>query len=419
MANLTEIAGIELEDAAFEVHDNELHVGGVAARKLLEKHGGGPLYVYDEASIHRRIARLRAALHEDIALKYAVKANPNDRVLASLARAVDGFDVASTTEAVAVLSLGVEPSRISLAGPGKPDHLLEAAVEQGIVVSLESEREVERLAALTAARGQRQPVLLRVNPDFSLMQSGMKMSGSASPFGVDVERAGTVLARLPGELELRGLHVFCGSQCLSTDSLIEMYSATFELVRRLSEQSEVPLRCLNLGSGLGIPYFQGDRPVDLERLLEHLNRLLEAARTWNPGLQLELELGRYLVGHAGVYLCSVIDKKHSRGQQFLITDGGMHHHLAASGNLGQVIKRNYPICIANRLTSPRKEVVTVAGHLCTPLDVLARDVELPAADVGDIVGILQSGAYGLSASPTAFLGHPKPAEVFVPRAAGC
>jgi diaminopimelate decarboxylase len=405
--------GVALEDVGFGIRGNKLHVGEVPARQLLTRHAPGPLYVFDQRSITRRLDRLRSALDPGIAIKYAVKANPNADVVRCLSRAVDGFDVASVAELQTVLQQGVDPARISLAGPGKPADLLQAAVDHGIVVSAESSREIHLLAALAETSARRPSVLVRINPDFSLRGSGMRMSGLASPFGIDSEAAASVLQSLPPELEFAGLHVFCGSQCLSNESLLEAYDAVFGLARQLAAHSPDGVPCINLGAGLGIPYFTGDQPVDLERLAGHLNRLLEDYRQWSGDGRVELEMGRYLVGEAGIYLCTIIDRKESRGEVFLITDGGMHHHLAASGNLGQVVKRNYPICVANRVEADHREKVTVVGHLCTPLDVLGRGVELPRAEAGDIIAIFQSGAYGLSASPTAFLGHPIAREVLV------
>jgi diaminopimelate decarboxylase len=126
-----------------------------------------------------------------------------------------------------------------------------------------------------------------------------------------------------------------------------------------------------------------------------------------------IELGRYLVGECGVYVTRVLDRKVSRGKTYLVVDGGMHHQLAASGNFGQAIRRNYPVIVGNRADSALDENATVVGCLCTPLDLLADDVKLPQADIDDLIVIFQQGAYGLTASPTAFLGHPAPAEVLV------
>lgn len=396
--------GVELEDVVFGVERGELSIAGEPASRIKDAHGGA-LYAYDGVAVIRRVERLRRAIDDDVGIKYAVKANPYGPLLELLRGAVQGFDVASITEIEAALRAGAAPTDLSLAGPGKSDALLEAAVAHGVVISVESPHEIDRLVSLARERGAAPRILLRINPSFSLRGSGMHMGGIGSPFGIDVEEAPAVLANLPGELDFRGLHVFCGSQCLSSEALIEAHRNVFAMARELGHTAGRPLGALNVGAGFGVPYFPGDRPVDVEAVLGHFNDEAEALRAAHPGIDIELELGRWLVAEAGVYLCTVVDRKVSRGETFLITDGGMHHHLAASGNLGQVVKRNYPICVANRLDAERDEKVNVVGPLCTPLDVLARGVMLSRAAIGDTIAIFQSGAYGPTASPSGFLGH--------------
>ena len=131
-----------------------------------------------------------------------------------------------------------------------------------------------------------------------------------------------------------------------------------------------------------------------------------------PSASIVIELGRYIVGEAGVYVTRVVDRKESRGRTYLVVDGGLHHQVAASGNFGAAIRRNYPLVVGTQMEGPT-ETVTVVGCLCTPLDLLGDRVDVPHADVGDLVVIFQAGAYGLTASPTAFLGHPAPVEVLV------
>ncbi len=173
------------------------------------------------------------------------------------------------------------------------------------------------------------------------------------------------------------------------------------------------MRFLNLGGGFGIPYFPGEQRLDLAPIGANLHAIVERARTDLPEASIVIELGRYLVGEAGIYVTRIIDRKVSRGQVFLVTDGGLNHHLSASGNFGQVIRKNYPVAIGNRMDSAEREIASVVGPLCTPLDLLADRMELPVAQVGDLVVVFQSGAYGASASPQAFLGHPPCVEVLV------
>jgi diaminopimelate decarboxylase len=215
-------------------------------------------------------------------------------------------------------------------------------------------------------------------------------------------------------VEFHGFHIFSGSQNLKAEAIMEAQRNTFDLARRLVEHAPSPVRLLNLGGGFGIPYFPGEQPLDLAAVGEHLAGLMPDARRDFPEAEFVIELGRYLVGEAGIYVSRVVDQKESRGQVFLVTDGGLHHHLAASGNFGQVVRKNYPVVVGNRV-EPDGDVLSASavGPLCTPLDILGDRMNLGHAQVGDLIAVFQSGAYGLTASPTAFLGHPAPVEVLV------
>jgi diaminopimelate decarboxylase len=256
---------------------------------------------------------------------------------------------------------------------------------------------------------------VRVNPDFQVKGSGMRMGGGPQQFGIDAEQVPAMLARLGArDVDVLGFHVFAGSQNLNAEILMEAQRRTADLILQLADDSPSPVRYLNLGGGFGVPYFPQDQPLDLEQVGSHLAELV--ATRIDPQLpeaKVVIELGRYLVAESGVYVTRVVDRKDSRGRTYLVVDGGMHHQLAASGNFGQVIRRNYPIIVGNRADEPADETVSVVGCLCTPLDLLGDGVTLPRSDVGDLVVLFQAGAYGLTASPTAFLGHPAPLEVLV------
>jgi diaminopimelate decarboxylase len=279
---------------------------------------------------------------------------------------------------------------------------------------VESPREVRVLADICARTGIAARVAVRVNPDFELKSSGMKMGGGAKPFGVDAEQVPALLAEI-GRLGLRfeGFHIYSGSQNLRADSICAAQRSAYELACRLAAHAPAAPSVINIGGGFGIPYFAGERALDLGPIRDNLGALSERVARDFPAADLVLELGRYLVGEAGVYVCRVVDRKVSRGEVFLVTDGGLHHHLAASGNFGQVIRKNYPVAIGNRLGSDDVETATVVGPLCTPLDLLAERTVLPVAQEGDFVVVYQSGAYGLTASPLGFLSHPAPAELLV------
>ncbi|MCB1777753.1 MAG: pyridoxal-dependent decarboxylase, exosortase A system-associated, partial [Candidatus Competibacteraceae bacterium] len=331
-----------------------------------------------------------------------------------LAGLVDGLDVASLGELSVALDTGMDPAEISFAGPGKRLPELTAAIAAGITINLESAGELENVARVGHELGRQPRVAVRVNPDFELKASGMKMSGGPKPFGVDAEQVPSLLQRI-GQLDLnfRGFHIFSGSQNLRAEALIDAHDRTFELALRLAADAPAPVRMLNIGGGFGIPYFPGDTPLDLEPVAANLDRWLPTVTAQLPEAHVVLELGRYLVGEAGIYVAEVIDRKVSRGQTFLVTNGGLHHHLAASGNFGQVVRKNYPVVVGNRVVGDAREVVSVVGPLCTPLDILADRMELAKAGVGDLIVVFQSGAYGLTASPARFLSHPACAEVFV------
>ncbi len=240
------------------------------------------------------------------------------------------------------------------------------------------------------------------------------MGGGPKQFGVDADRVPSMLKSIGRVgLQFQGLHIYGGSQNLRAEAIVESQAKTIDLAIRLSEHCPSAMRTLNIGGGFGIPYFPGESPLDITAVGSALAERIAEVDRHLPDTELVIELGRYIVGEAGIYVCRVVDRKSSRGHTFLVTDGGLHHHLAASGNFGQVIRKNYPVTIGNRLGSSDREMASVVGPLCTPLDLLGDKIEIPRADVGDLVVVFQSGAYGMSASPTAFLSHPLPVEVLV------
>jgi diaminopimelate decarboxylase len=397
-----------------EVAGGVLSIGGSPVTEIVERCGRTPLYVYDGKLMLRRVRALRAVLPEEVELHYAMKANPMPAVVDLLAAEVDGLDVASGAELKVALASGTAPRDISFAGPGKSDAELADAVAAGIVINLESEREMARVAKLAQSQQRKAAVAVRVNPAFELKSSGMKMGGGPKPFGVDSERVPAMLQAMRDlPLEFAGFHIFSGSQNLRAESIIEAQTQALGLACELAAAAPAPPRIVNLGGGLGIPYFPGEKPLDPAPIGANLRTLVARAARELPGARLVIELGRYLVGEAGFYVCRIVDRKISRGHVFLVTDGGLHHHLAASGNFGQVIRRNYPVLIGNKADQPPAETASVVGPLCTPLDLLAERAKLPQADVGDLVVVCQSGAYGLTASPLGFLSHPHPLEILV------
>lgn len=390
-------------------------VGGVPLERLAARVGSTPFFAYDRAAITERIGLLRAALPAHVELGYAVKANPMPAVVQHVSGLVDSLDVASAAEMHVALDTTTRAGQISFAGPGKTHAELAQAVAAGVTIELESPTELERAVAIGSKLGIRPRLAVRVNPDFRVKGSGMRLGGGPQQFGVDAEHVPALLARLAAtDAEFLGFHIFAGSQNLNAEILCEAQRKTVELALQLAAQTPLPIRYLNLGGGFGIPYFEKDEPLDLPAIGENLERLLaEGVRPNLPEARVVIELGRYIVGEAGVYVTRVVDRKQSRGKTFLVVDGGMHHQLAASGNFGQVIRRNYPVAIGGRGAGADLEQVSVVGCLCTPLDLLADGALLPRAEIGDLVVLFQAGAYGLTASPTAFLSHPAPAEALV------
>jgi len=401
--------------AAFGTLDGELRLGGMPLSRLAARVGSTPFFAYDRGILDARVDRLRAALPGSVELSYAMKANPMPAVVQHLAMRVDRIDVASALEMQAALDSTINADQVSFAGPGKAPAEIRQAVAAGIIVEVESTTEIQRVINAGEELGLTPRIAIRVNPDFAVKGSGMRMGGGPQQFGIDSELVPDILREYASAgLDILGFHVFAGSQNLNAAIIAEAQRRTVDLVSDLAEHLTAPVRYLNLGGGFGIPYTEKDQPLDLDAVAANLHELVDGPIAQRlPEATPVIELGRYIVGECGVYVTRVLDRKVSRGKTYLVVDGGMHHQLAASGNFGQAIRRNYPVIVGNRADTPVDENATVVGCLCTPLDLLADDVELPQAGIDDLIVIFQQGAYGLTASPTAFLGHPAPAEVLV------
>ena len=398
----------------FVAIDGELAIGGRKASDLVAEAGDTPLFVYSRDMLNARMAALRAAMPESLAIHYAVKANPHPDVIAHMAGLVDGFDLASGGELAILQDVGIDGAHISFAGPGKRPREIRAAIQAGVTLNCESETEAERALEIGRELGIQPKVAVRVNPDFDMRGSGMKMGGGAKQFGLDAERVPALIRHLiDGGAEWRGLHIYTGSQTLESDAVIETQGHVLDLAARIAREVGRPCPALNLGGGFGIPYFAGNEPLDISAIGAALAQRFASLPEELADTEMAIELGRYLVGEAGVYLAQIVDRKESQGEIFLITDGGLHHQLAASGNFGAVVRRNYPLAIATKFDAPAVEVANVVGCLCTPLDRLADKAELPRAEVGDLVAVFCAGAYGASASPMYFLGQGPALEILV------
>jgi diaminopimelate decarboxylase len=398
----------------FAVANGQLSLGDIPLTRLVERIGQTPFYAYDRQVLTQRVQTLRQAMPAELKIHYAMKANPMPAVVQHMASLVDGFDLASAGEMKVALDTPMPAEHISFAGPGKRPTELSQAIAAGVTINIESQFELETIAKQCERLGLNAKVAVRINPAFELKASGMKMGGGAKQFGIDEEQVPVVLQRIKAlGLQFQGFHIYSGSQNLKAESIIDAQQKSLQLAINLSDHCPSAIRKLNIGGGFGIPYFPGDTPLAIEQVGDALGKEMTIAKSALPEAEVIIELGRYLVGEAGIYVTRVIDKKVSRGQIFLVVDGGLHHHLAASGNFGQVIRKNYPVTIGNKIDSDDFETVNIVGPLCTPLDILADKMKLPKAEIGDFVVIYQSGAYGYTASPTRFLSQPDAIEVLV------
>jgi diaminopimelate decarboxylase len=413
---MPDLAG-RLIEKFFSTSGGELHIGGVPVSSVVAE-CGTPLFIYDSQVLSVKWDLLRRTFPAEFEISYSVKANPNPAILRYFLSKGCGLEIASRGEFHLALKAGCSADRILFAGPGKTEADLEFVLTRGIgEIHIESPLELQRISAISQRLGVHARVAVRVNPSAEAQGGAMRMGGKPAPFGIDEENLDDVIGKILRDawLEFRGVHLFTGTQILDHEVLIRQYRKGIEIALSVARTLERPLHTVDFGGGLGIPYFAGDQELNMQLLGGDLDTLMGEVRK-EPlfsGTQFVLEPGRYLVGEAGIYVTRVTDIKMSRGKKFLVLDGGMNHHLAASGNLGQVIKKNFPVGILNKTDQDRLEEVDVVGPLCTPLDVLARNADLPIAEIEDLVGVFQSGAYARTASPLAFLSHPTPPEVLV------
>jgi diaminopimelate decarboxylase len=401
----------------FGSSNGELYIGGVSVNAIVTRYGT-PLFIYDHHTLDRKWALLRNTMPPEFDIYYSIKANPNRTLLQYFLAKGGGLEIASGGEFHQALSAGCPPHKMIFAGPGKTAAELELVLAQGIgEIHVESLVEAERIGTISRRLSVQSPIALRINPGGEAQGGAMRMGGKPAPFGIDEEALDSVLDQLLSwtSIAVCGVHLFVGTQILDYTLLVNQYRKGVEIARRVAARLQLPLKTVDFGGGFGIPYFSDEQALDMEGLRKDLYALMAALKDEQmfAGTRFVVEPGRFLVGEAGIYVVRIIDIKVSRGKKFLIVDGGMNHHLAASGNLGQTIKRNFPLAVLNRLDSSLKETVDVVGPLCTPLDILARSVELPKAEVGDLIGIFQSGAYARTASPLGFLSHLAPPEVWV------
>ncbi|MEA3068498.1 MAG: diaminopimelate decarboxylase [Sphingomonadales bacterium] len=394
--------------------DGQLVIGGYPAEELVAEGGGTPLFVYDNNIVGAQVARFKGAMADGIALHYSVTANPYEPLLEFLGRYVDGFRIVSLGELRRLEAARLAGIPMNFAGPGKLDAELEASVKAGATISVESEGEAARAIRAGERVGVRPKISVRVTPPFGIEDGRVTLGSRPSPFGVDAERVPALVQGLiEAGVDWRGLHMFAGSQCLDAEALVEVHKVTVTHAGEIADAIGLPIPELNLGSGFDVACRPGDEPLDIDRVAAALNRTLCDAAPLLATTRFTIELGRWLVGESGVYLTRIVDRTESCGKTFLTTDGGGHHLIGATGSLGERGLANFPIAVANRFGAAPVEQVTVTGCLCTPFDVLGDEVSLPRADVGDLIAVFCAGAYGLSASPQAWVSRPLARELLV------
>ena len=397
----------------FEIRDNQICIAGKSISELDDSGIKPPCFIYSKQVIDRKIDLLRDSLPKSINIHYSIKANPFPDLVTYVKDRVDGLEVSSLAEMKTALASGMPSANICLTGPGKSYEELEIAIKNGVTISAESSLELHRLDEIGTENLHKPSVIIRINPEYTQKRAGMKMASGSSQFGIDAEQVPQLLKWAKKScIDLHGFHIYSGSQILDAEAINFSQTKTVELIKHLHLEYGKPIKTINMGGGFGIPYFRKHSPLDLDAVADNMHALLPEINKLNSEgtVNIIIELGRFIVGESGIYICKVVDKKVSRGKIFLVTNGGMHHQLAASGNLGQRNRKNFPVFIANKLDTKQKETVNIVGKLCTPLDIIGDEIEMSKAEVGDYIAIMQSGAYGYSASPINFLSQPNAEE---------
>lgn len=385
----------------------------IPLEEIAERHGT-PFYLYDLDEILDTIHHTRHALGDDIKLYYAIKANSNLEILRAVREKVDGLDISSYGEMEQSLLAGYEARQLSFAGPGKTYGELEKAIRNRIgIISVESLREMDDIAKLSFELNARVNIAIRVNPTLFIKEFAIKMGGQTTQFGIDEEKLSEAIGFLrknEGHFIFKGIHVYSGTQCMDEAALIRNVSNVLEIAKTMEEEYDLECSWINLGGGFGVSYHDHQK-LNIEKIGEGVNKaILDYKKSTKCNPIFVFELGRYLVTGAGIYAARVVSYKESRGKLYFVLDGGMNHHLAATGNFGQILKKNF---IVKNLSNPKGEVVKchLVGPLCTTLDILGRDVAVESPNVGDVIAFLNSGSYGFTSSPLLFLGHETPIEL--------
>ncbi len=379
--------------------------------KDIAKQYGTPLYVYDTGKIISQYVTLKNSLPEEVGVFYSMKANPLLGICQLFKKLGSGIEVASSGELYTAVAAGFLPEQIIFTSPGKTREELEFAIEKGIYsINVEAVEEAVLINELAAQKGKKVKVSVRINPDFDISGSSIKMTGVPTQFGIDGINAEAAFEAL-GELtniKVVGIHIYTGTQALNAVNIALSMEEIIKLSLDLSQRCNFTLEFLNLGGGFGIPYFKDDMPLDMEAFAKEFSNVWSRYKERLAGTRVFVESGRFLMAEAGTYLTRILYTKECKGKKYLVCDGGSNQH-ASSAFLGRYIRNNFPMHIL--LRTEDEEQVNVTGPLCTPTDLIGQNVTLPRAVVGDVLAIHKSGAYGSTQSPALFLSHPLAAEV--------
>jgi len=397
-----------------QTRNGVLHIGQTSICDLADKYPD-PFYVYDGDAIEQQMCRIKSLLARGVEVIYSLKANPNLSIAALLSTCADGVDVSSLREMQVALGAGFSPAQIFFVGPGKSLQEIESAVQANIgCLVVESRDELQQTDRIASRLGKRANVALRLNPALEASGGRLKMGGAPTQFGIDEEQAGEVIvwSRSLRNVRIIGLHVYMGTRILDWAVAARNTEEILKLTARFQESYGLELELVDVGGGLGVPYFRGEQPFDLERFAKEVNPAFARFQQSFPGVRLVMELGRFVVAEAGIYVAKVRYVKTSRGKTYVLVSGGMNHHQGTT-SVGSVLKDHFPIRVLNKMDHAAASPVVVCGPLCTPADILGRAVGLPPVEAGDLIGIMNSGAYGLTASPVEFLSHRWPGEILV------
>lgn len=377
-----------------------------------------PAYIYSKRVIGEKYRLLKENLPENFSIHYAVKANPYAPVVNYLGSLGAGADISSGGELELSLKEGISPDKIGFAGPGKTQKEITDSIINNIAsINVESFQELLLINETAGLLGKIQPFCIRVNPKEEILTSGIRMGGGAKPFGIDEEDLESVFSILRDlkNVLFKGIHIFAGSQILDYQLLLKYFEGVLKIALSIHEKYQVPIEIINFGGGFGIPYFKKEEELDILSFGKGIKKLFGDYELNNilHGTRYIIESGRYLVGASGIYITKVLYRKNSKGKEYIVTEGGMNHHLSAAGLLGSILRQNYIIKVLNKLEEHDLKKYDIVGPLCTPMDRLAVNIDLPDVEPGDFLGVFNSGAYGYSASPLYFLSHTFPKQEMI------